>query len=80
MSRVHSTDKTVAQLECVSTVKQALSEANIDVAVFDEVEVEPTDKSLKPVSMQIEYFGFFSVGGGSMDTAKAADLYTAPTA
>lgn len=81
MSRVALyTDKTVAQLECVSTVKQALSDANIDVAVFDEVEVEPTDKSFKAgieFAKSGNFDGFFSVGGGSsMDTAKAADLYT----
>ena len=81
MSRVALyTDKTVAQLECVSTVKQALSDANIGVAVFDEVEVEPTDKSFKAgieFAKSGNFDGFFSVGGGSsMDTAKAADLYT----
>jgi len=48
--------------------------------IFDEVEVEPTDKSFKAgiqFAKEGNFDGFFSVGGGSsMDTAKAADLYT----
>ena len=85
MSRVALyTDKIVAQLECVSTVKQALSDANIDVAVFDEVEVEPTDKSFKAgieFAKSGNFDGFFSVGGGSsMDTASSRPLHLAPTA
>ncbi len=74
------TDKKVAGLEPVATVKGALSNAGIDVVIFDEVEVEPTDKSFKAgiqFAKEGNFDGFFSVGGGSsMDTAKAADLYT----
>lgn len=74
------TDKSVAKLEPVATVKAALNAASIDVAVFDEVEVEPTDRSFKAAiefAKAGEFDGFVSVGGGSsMDTAKAADLYT----
>ena len=74
------TDKNVASLGPVATVKAALSVAGIDVVVFDEVEVEPTDKSFKASIRFTEEGnsdGFFSVGGGSsMDTAKAADLCT----
>jgi hydroxyacid-oxoacid transhydrogenase len=81
MSRVALyTDKTVARLDSVATVKAALTAAGIDVAVFDEVEVEPTDKSFKAgieFARAGAFDGFFSVGGGSsMDTAKAANLYT----
>ncbi len=81
MSRVALyTDKTVARLDSVATVKAALTAAGIDVAVFDEVEVEPTDKSFKACiefARAGAFDGFFSVGGGSsMDTAKAANLYT----
>jgi alcohol dehydrogenase class IV len=74
------TDKKVAGLEPVATVKAALSHAGVDVVIFDEVEVEPTDKSFKAgiqFAKEGNFDGFFSVGGGSsMDTAKAADLYT----
>jgi len=81
MSRVALyTDKKVAGLEPVATVKAALSAAGVDVVIFDEVEVEPTDKSFKAgiqFAKEGNFDGFFSVGGGSsMDTAKAADLYT----
>ena len=81
MSRVALyTDKKVAGLEPVATVKAALSNAGVDVVIFDEVEVEPTDKSFKAgiqFAKEGNFDGFFSVGGGSsMDTAKAADLYT----
>jgi len=81
MSRVALyTDKTVARLDSVATVKAALTAAGIDVAVFDEVEVEPTDKSFKAgieFARAGAFDGFLSVGGGSsMDTAKAANLYT----
>lgn len=74
------TDKSVARLEPVATVQASLKAAGIDVAVFDEVEVEPTDRSFKAAidfTNAGKFDGFFSVGGGSsMDTAKAADLYT----
>lgn len=74
------TDKTVARLDSVATVTAALTAAGIDVAVFDEVEVEPKDKSFKAgieFARAGAFDGFLSVGGGSsMDTAKAANLYT----
>lgn len=50
-----------------------------DVFVFDEVQVEPTDKSFAAAVAAAKAFGpdaYIAVGGGSvMDTAKAANLY-----
>ena len=53
----------------------------IDVVMFDDVRIEPTDSSLKR-AIEFAKFGsfdgFVSVGGGSViDTAKAAVLYSA---
>jgi hydroxyacid-oxoacid transhydrogenase len=81
MSRVVLyTDKKVAGLEPVAIAKAALSAVDVDVVTFDEVEAEPTDKSFKAgiqFAKEGNFDGFFSVGGGSsMDTAKAADLFT----
>jgi len=74
------TDKQVAGLESVDTVKKSLVKAGIDVAVFDETEIEPTDRSFKAgtdFASEGHFDGIVSVGGGSvMDTAKAANLYS----
>ncbi len=73
------TDKNVANLEPVRVVKRALQNAGIDVAVFDETEIEPTDRSFKAgtaFAIDGRFDGFVSVGGGSViDTAKASNLY-----
>src|SRR3546814_1489503 len=39
------TDPRVAKMESVATAKRALEKAGIGVEVYDEVEVEPTDRS-----------------------------------
>ncbi len=73
------TDADVAKLEPVAIAKASLNAAGIDVVVFDEVEVEPTDRSFKRAAAfaaEGAFDGFVSVGGGSvMDTCKAANLY-----
>jgi alcohol dehydrogenase class IV len=73
------TDKRVAKLEPVDTVARAIRKAGLSVEVFDEVEVEPTDRSFKAgaeFARSGKFDGFVSVGGGSsMDTAKASSLY-----
>jgi len=85
MSRVALfTDAQVAKLAPVATAKAALEAAGLDVTVYDEVEVEPTDRSFKAATqfaVDGKFDGFVSVGGGSvMDTCKAANLYaTYPT-
>lgn len=74
------TDKTVAKLPPVATAVKSLKAAGLDVAVYDETEVEPTDRSFKAGTAFAEdgnFDGFVSVGGGSvMDTAKASNLYS----
>lgn len=64
----------------VARAMRALRERGVDVALFDEVEVEPTDRSFKQATefaRSAKVDGFISVGGGSViDTAKAANLYS----
>ena len=73
------TDKQVRDLPYVATVKRSLEAAGIDVAIYWECEVEPTDRSFKAAAafaQEGRFDGFVSVGGGSViDTAKAANLY-----
>lgn len=72
------TDKTLARLEPVAKVKASLEAAGIDVVLYDEVRVEPTDESFNAAAkfaQEGRFDGFVSVGGGStMDTTKAANL------
>ena len=74
------TDRSVAQLECVATVRAALAQAGADVVVYDEVHVEPTDVSFQAAAdfaRDGRFDGYVSVGGGSViDTCKAANLYS----
>ncbi|MEZ4363304.1 MAG: hydroxyacid-oxoacid transhydrogenase [Kofleriaceae bacterium] len=73
------TDERVAKLPCFATAHAALGRAGLDVVVYDEVEVEPTDRSFQAAARfakEGRFEGFVSVGGGSViDTAKAAALY-----
>ncbi|MBW2408538.1 MAG: iron-containing alcohol dehydrogenase [Deltaproteobacteria bacterium] len=74
------TDANVAKLEPVSIVVAALKKQGMDVAVFEEAEIEPTDRSFKSgaaFAADGKFDGFVSVGGGSvMDTCKASNLYS----
>lgn len=74
------TDKRLAATEHVATVRKSLQAAGIDIALYDEVRVEPTDESFRAATRfaaEAKADGYISVGGGSViDTAKAADLYT----
>jgi len=73
------TDPSIKDGEQVARALDSLRAAGIDVAVYDEVEVEPTDRSFKAgaaFAADGEFDGFVSVGGGSViDTAKASNLY-----
>ena len=73
------TDCRVAKLEAVATVTSALRAVDVDVAIYDEVRVEPTDRSFQAATRfaaEGRFDGFVSVGGGSViDTCKAANLY-----
>lgn len=73
------TDKTLSASDHVGKVMKSLHAAGIDVALYDDVAVEPTDESFKTAAAFAQdgnFDGFVSVGGGSViDTCKAANLY-----
>jgi hydroxyacid-oxoacid transhydrogenase len=74
------TDSNLTDSEPVSVTIEALRKQGIDTALFDEVAVEPTDNSFQAAirfATDGEFDGFVAVGGGSsIDTAKAANLYS----
>ena len=73
------TDARVGALRHVAAARASLAAAGVDAAVFDEVHVEPTDRSMAAAAAfarQGRFDGYVSVGGGSViDTCKAAALY-----
>ena len=73
------TDKVMAGLEHLAIVKKSLEDAGLDVVLYDEVRVEPTDKSFLAAAAfarECGADGYVSLGGGSViDTCKAANLY-----
>lgn len=74
------TDSHLAGLDAVKTVIESLENEKIQYTLYDKVKVEPTDISFKEAIKFAEernFDGFVGVGGGSsMDTAKAANLYS----
>ncbi len=72
-------DERVARLPHFARVRQSLDAAGVDVAVYTQVRVEPTDRSfLEAVRFAADARadGYVSLGGGSViDTCKAANLY-----
>ena len=74
------TDPTVARLPAAHTVRQSLEDHNISYLLYDRVRIEPTDRSFQDaieVASADEFDGFVAVVGGStIDTAKAANLYS----
>ena len=74
------TDKKIATLAPVEIAKNALNDEGVAFEVFDDVRVEPTDRSFQhaiDVAREGGYDAFLAIGGGSViDTAKAANLYT----
>ncbi len=80
MSRVALfTDPTLATLPAIEIAKKSLETAGLDVAIYQQTEVEPTDTSFMNAAAFVKDGGFdglVSVGGGSViDTAKAANLF-----
>jgi alcohol dehydrogenase class IV len=75
------TDARLAHGEHVAKVKASLAAAGVDVAVYDQVRIEPDDVSFQEAARFAadgRFDGYVSVGGGSvMDTCKAANLYAA---
>jgi hydroxyacid-oxoacid transhydrogenase len=74
------TDPIVSRLPPVETVIESLEASGIAFTLFDRVRVEPTDESfLEAIAFASANpcDAFVAVGGGStIDTAKAANLYT----
>ena len=73
------TDPRLVKSAHVAVVREALASAGVDVVVYADVAVEPTDVSFLDAARAARsgrFDGYVAVGGGSvMDTAKAANLY-----
>ncbi|XP_053322438.1 hydroxyacid-oxoacid transhydrogenase, mitochondrial [Spea bombifrons] len=73
------TDKNLAELSPVKAVLNSLARNNVHFSVYDNVRVEPTDKSFMDAiqfARKGSFDAYVAVGGGSvMDTCKAANLY-----
>lgn len=74
------TDPHLRRLPAANTVFESLEHHKIRFSVFDRVRVEPTDESFREATLAAQaadFDAFVAVGGGStMDTAKAANLYS----
>jgi len=74
------TDPNLRALPPVARVLESLERHKIRFSIFDRVRVEPTDESFLDAASaaQADHFeAFVAVGGGStIDTAKAANLYS----
>ena len=74
------TDPQLASSEPVAVTLESLRRHGLDAVLYAESRVEPTDGSLLEAVRAASgggFDGFVGVGGGSsMDTAKAANLYT----
>jgi hydroxyacid-oxoacid transhydrogenase len=73
-------DPFLKDVEFVYTALQSLNDSGIDSAIYTDIAIEPTDVSFKSAAafaLEGAFDGFVSIGGGStIDTAKAADLYS----
>jgi hydroxyacid-oxoacid transhydrogenase len=74
------TDRGVMKIGLPERVRTLIQDAGIKADIFDEVHVEPTDHSFEAIASFVrgrDYDGFVAVGGGStIDSAKAANLFT----
>ena len=74
------TDPHLAEMQPVNTARASLDDAGIRAELYSRVSVEPTDRSFQDairVAAAADPDAFVAVGGGStIDTAKAANLYT----
>lgn len=73
------TDPVIAKLPPMQVVLESLRANGIEVTVFQNVRVEPTDESFLDAiafARAGDYDAFVALGGGSaMDTAKAVNMY-----
>src|SRR4051812_15099698 len=74
------TDGHLAKLPPVAVVLESLTDSKLQFELFDRVRVEPTYESFQDaiaVASRGDFDAFVAVGGGStIDTAKAASLYS----
>src|SRR5436853_3342114 len=74
------TDPNLAKLSPVATVLESLRDNRISCSLFDRVHVEPTAVSFREAidfATKGDFYALVAVGGGStIDTAKAAILYS----
>ena len=73
-------DPRLRSLPVAKTVIESLTAQRLDFVIFDEISVEPTDASFQHAAAMAadgNFDSFVAVGGGStIDTAKAANLYS----
>ena len=73
------TDPRMRNLAPMAKVEESLCEQRIHFEVFDQVRVEPNDRSFQEaigVARSTDFDAYVAVGGGSViDTAKACNLY-----
>ncbi|HEY3967068.1 MAG TPA: hydroxyacid-oxoacid transhydrogenase [Planctomycetaceae bacterium] len=73
-------DPILVDLPTAAAVVESLRASNIDYALYEQVRVEPTDASFQAATRfatEGRFDGLIAVGGGStIDTAKAANLYS----
>ncbi len=74
------TDPNLAGLDFVAAILATLEAQRLRYTLFDQVRVEPTDASLRQAidfARADSFDAFVGIGGGStLDTAKAANLYS----
>ena len=74
------TDPYLAKLPPVATLRQSLEDEGVDYDMYDRVRVEPTDGSFQDAirfAQDGDFDAYVPIGGGStIDTAKAANLYS----
>jgi hydroxyacid-oxoacid transhydrogenase len=74
------TDRNLRALPPVVNALESLEEHKVRFSVFDRVRVEPTDESFREAASAAQednFDAFVAIGGGStIDTAKAANLYS----
>lgn len=74
------TDSGLMKLGLPDRVRTLIQDAGISADIFDDVHIEPTDRSFEQIASFVhgrDYDGFVAVGGGSViDSTKAANLFT----
>jgi hydroxyacid-oxoacid transhydrogenase len=72
-------DKNLTDSPPTKVALDSMRKENIHFEVFDDIRVEPTDKSMKKAiefSRGMDFDGYVAIGGGStIDTCKVANLY-----